>query len=139
MRTLVSVAFLFISFGLTAQDCTLGIATAPLKTLEGVFQLNHGQVVQLKTLKEVVNTQLRREQQKVDNLLASHPQETPEQLTELGKKHELLVEGMETITAEYDIKFLQILNERQYERYMKLCVEVGRIPLRLPEPEETDN
>ena len=119
----------YTSFG-QAEDCTLGIGGKDTETIIEVFQLDDEQLVkmeawiqELKKVNEVIEEQ-------IDVLLEKHPQSNEEELQALAEKFKPLRAQIIANSKIYDQKLLGILNAKQYQRYITLCAEAMRRPLK---------
>jgi hypothetical protein len=132
LKAFVSVLFFsFFSLCLSAQDCTLDIGGKNSETLIKVFQLNDVQVAQMETLSTELDLSNKALQEDIQKLFDSHPQSTPEELTTLADKYRVLQRKMVDASWEADKKLLTIFNERQYQRYLELCSEALRAPIKV--------
>lgn len=129
-------AFLFslLTFGFwitgqAQQDCSLGIGATESDTIIQIFQLKEEQITKLEEFKAALEIETRLLDDERKNLFDTHPQSTPENLTELGVKYKVIEEKMKQVFEKYDYKLLAIFNEKQYQRYVTLCQEVSRLPL----------
>lgn len=129
-----AVFSLFLFFGLLAslsaqEECSLGIGVTEAEIIVQVFQLRPEQKIKLEEFQEAVakETQLVEGERKV--LYETHPQATPEDLTSFEAKHAVLEDRIKDIFRKYDLQFLALFNEKQYQRYVSLCKEVSRRPL----------
>lgn len=115
----------------SAQECTLDIGGKNSETLINVFQLKESQITQMKTLSAelaLANIALENDIQK---LFDTHPQSTPEELATLAAKYNALQNKMVSASREADKKLLIIFNKRQYDRYLQLCNEAIRLPIKV--------
>ncbi|MEJ2162822.1 MAG: hypothetical protein P8X60_05735 [Robiginitalea sp.] len=114
---------------LHGQDCALGIGgTDPGQIME-VFELDDDQKEQLQHWVQALESENTPLQKTLDSLLAIHPQETPEQLTALGRKFENIKEKMVMNSLRYDQLLLGIFRPGQYRKYEILCKQIGKLPL----------
>lgn len=124
---------IFLFFG-TAQDCTLDLGGTHLETIIKIFQLNETQVAQVEGWQGELQVETKVIQEQAQLLFDTQPQRTPEELLALAEKYKILQDKMVNLSMSYDKKLLNVFNEKQYERYIALCEEAGRIPLpRIPE------
>ncbi len=132
VKAFVSVLF-FSSFAFlgSAQDCTLDIGGKNTETLIEVFQLNEAQIAQMETLSSTLALTNKALEDDIQKLFDSHPQSTTEELTMLADKYRVLQQKMVNASWEADKRFLMIFNERQYERYLQLCNEAVRLPIKV--------
>ena len=129
--TILLLGLLFIKVGYTqTADCTLGLGGKDTEVIKQVFQLSAAQKAQLDTWVVEYRTTSRSIQEEVDQLLASHPQKTPEDLEKMAMKYDTLKAELFGISKGYDQKLLALFNERQYQVYLELCNEVSRKPMR---------
>ncbi|MCO5724047.1 hypothetical protein [Robiginitalea marina] len=124
------VLFVFFAMNAFAQeDCALGLGGADPNQIIEAFELDPVQQEKLLSWVEALKEENAPLQQKLDSLLAAHPQKTPEDLTALGQKYEVIKGRMVGNSARYDRLLLGILRPSQYRVYESLCRQVGRLPL----------
>ena len=68
--------------------------------------------------------------EQIDVLLEKHPQSNEEELQALAEKFKPLRAQIIANSKIYDQKLLGILNAKQYQRYITLCAEAMRRPLK---------
>lgn len=129
IRFSVVIVLFLTSFCGFSQDCTLNIGGGNTEVLTSVFQLNANQVAKLEALQGEFIIKAKTSQDEMDKLLANHPQSTPEELTKLGEKYSVLEQNLVSLSRATDKEFLQIFNEKQYNRYLELCKEAIRKPM----------
>ena len=132
LKAFVSVFFfLFFTFVGSAQDCTLDIGGKNVEMVVKVFQLNESQITKMEAWgAELVLTNKAIEED-IQKMFDSQPQSTPEELTILAEKYRALKSKMVTNSREADKKLLETFNEKQYERYLQLCNEAIRTPIKV--------
>lgn len=119
-----------------AQECTLGIGGRDAETIIQVFQLNEEQVKKMNELRGALDIESSPIEEEIKQLLETHPQSTPEELTELAAKFKVLESKIVHISRSYDQRLLAFFNQKQFQRYVELCHEVVRTPLKIePIPE----
>lgn len=113
------------------EDCVLGVGITKDETIIGVFQLNEEQAEQvtnysaeLKYRNEILNNQ-------AENIMKRHPQSTVAELKVLAVKYNVIRDSMERIQRMIDMRTLKLFNKKQYTRYLELCGEAFRQPLRV--------
>lgn len=114
------------SFG---QYCPLGLGGTDPQQIAKVFEFDQAQeerMLQWVDSLEMQNTPL---QLKLDELLESHPQQTPEQLSAMGQKYEAIKAEMVGNSRFYDRLLLGIFRPAQYRKYAELCQELDLYPL----------
>jgi len=135
-----SILLFFIFFTSVGQtvDCTLGIGGKDTETIIKVFQLSEEQLVQMEGWIEELNKSNESIEEQIDVLLDKHPQSTEEELQALAEKFKPLRAQIIANSKICDQKLVGILNENQYQRYISLCFEAVRRPLKgLTSMEET--
>ncbi|WP_291866947.1 hypothetical protein [Maribacter sp.] len=125
-----AVVVLFLtSFCAKSQDCTLNIGGGNAEVMTSVFQLNANQVAKLQALQGEYIIKAKTLQDEMEKVLEKHPQSTPDELTSLGKKYTVLEQNLVGLSKATDKEFLEIFNEKQYNRYLQLCKEAIRKPI----------
>lgn len=114
---------------LSAQDCTLGVGGRDTDLIIQAFQLTQGQQEKLSQWTLALEQENGPLQEEAQRLLVSHPQQTTEQVEELGRKYRKIKETMLANAARYDRLLLGTFNQEQYNRYAELCREVFRDPM----------
>lgn len=131
-KTLVTVlVFSLFTLGGSAQECTLDIGGKNPEILIKVFQLKEAQITQMETWRAEFAAANKAVEDDIQKLFDSHPQSTTEELTTLAEKYSALQNKILKASREADKKLLTIFNERQYERYLQLCTEAIRLPIKV--------
>ncbi len=117
-----------IPFYLDAQDCTLNVGSEKTSTFISVFQLNEAQIEKMETWRAELSIEVKLIEDKMSQLLSTHPQSTPQELTDLAAKYKGQKEKLIAANIRVDKKLIAIFNEKQYQRYAALCHEVVREP-----------
>jgi len=128
---LVFLLVLLSTMVLSAQDCTLDVGGKNTETLIRIFQLNGPQISQMETLQAELSVETKTIEEAIQKLFDTQPQSTPEELTTLTDKYKVLKEKMVNASAATDKKLLELFNEKQYERYVALCNEAFRRPIKV--------
>ena len=123
------LVLVLVSFQASAQDCALGLGGTDPGQIAELFQLEEWQQQRMQRWVEALEAENAPLQQKLDSLLAVHPQQTPEDLTALGQKFEAIKEQMVGNSRRYDRLLLGIFRPAQYRKYEAMCREVDRMPL----------
>lgn len=129
LKYLPSLLLLFGSGMLSAQDCTLGVGGRDTDLIIRAFQLTQEQQDKLAHWTRSLDGENGPLQEEAQRLLVSHPQQTTEQVEELGRKYRKIKETMLSNAARYDRLLLGTFNQEQYARYVDLCREVFRNPM----------
>ncbi len=114
---------------LSAQDCMLGVGGRDTDLIIRAFQLTQGQQDKLSQWTRALDEENGPLQEEAQRLLVGHPQETTEQVEELGRKYREIKETMLANAARYDRLLLGTFSQEQYARYSELCREVYRDPM----------
>lgn len=128
---LVFLLVLLSTMVISAQDCTLDVGGKNTETLIRIFQLNGPQISQMETLQAELSVETKTIEEAIQKLFDTQPQSTPEELTTLTDKYKVLKEKMVNASAATDKKLLELFNEKQYERYVALCNEAFRRPIKV--------
>ena len=126
-----SLFFLFSALVVRAQECTLDIGGKNSEILIKVFQLNEVQITQMNAWSAELAETNKVVEDEIQKLFDSHPQSTPDELTTLAEKYKALQSKIVNASREVDKKLLTIFNERQYDRYLQLCAEAIRLPIKV--------
>ena len=129
LRTIFLLIVTLATWQAGAQDCALGMGGTDPQQIAALFQLDDWQQERMHRWVEALESENTPLQQKLDSLLETHPQETPEQLTALGQKFEAIKEQMVLNSLKYDRLLLGIFRPVQYRKYEAMCREVNRMPL----------
>lgn len=127
----VYVGLLWCVFTAQAQECTLDIGGKNHNTIIDIFQLNAEQQATMNTLRDDLQIAQLSIEEEIQKLFNSHPQSTQEELITLSDKYKVLKEKMVNVSWESDKKLLETFNPKQYERYLNLCGEALRKPIRI--------
>jgi hypothetical protein len=128
-KTAACLALGWIALQGYAQDCALGLGGTDPKQIIDFFELEPWQEQRMERWLDSLTRKNSPLQQKLDFLLQTHPQQTPEELTALGRKYEAIQAEMVANSQMYDRLLLGILLPRQYRKYEATCREVDRLPL----------
>ena len=120
---------LFACFTVNAQDCTLAIGGKDADIIIQVFQMNNEQIAKMEVWKMELAKETEAAQEQANQLLASQPQGTPEDLEKMAIKYKEIQDRVAEISKSYDKKLLAIFNEKQYRRYVGLCRDIYLRPL----------
>jgi len=126
-----------------SQECTLNIGGENSETIISVFQLNENQKEQLEILSAELSITTKEIEDSIQNLFDTHPQSTPQELTDLAEKYEGYKLKLVNASAQKDKDLLALFNVKQYERYVDLCreallepIKVNPVPLVVPEEKQ---
>lgn len=125
------VLLLFLSFSLNAQNCTLDIGGNNTEVVVGIFQLNETQTATMERLAAALEIENKSVEDDIKKLLNEHPQSTTEDLMTLGSKYKKLQQKIVDASLAKEIELISLFNEKQYERYLILCNEAFRDPIRI--------
>ena len=130
-RFLLVFIFAFFSFFGYAQDCTLGLNEKSSDLLIKIFQLNEDQIYKMEKWQAELAIETKAIEDEIERLLASQPQSSPEELTALADKYLVYQQKIVAASRATDELMLSTFNKKQYERYLMLCYEVIRRPIRV--------
>jgi len=119
-------------------DCTLGIGGKDTQVIVQVFQLNEEQLTKMEAWIGELEVENKLLEDQIQKLLADHPQQSHEDLATLAKKYKVLKDQLVAVSKKYDQKLLTLFNERQYQRYIDLCNEAIRQPMKTLVPIQND-
>lgn len=123
--------FSFFTYVGSAQDCTLDIGGKNAEMVIKVFQLNESQIAQMEAWSAELAITNKAIEDDIQKMFDSEPQSSPEELTKLAEKYRALKSKMVLNSREADKKLLETFNEKQYERYLQLCNEAIRTPIKV--------
>jgi len=125
--------FIMLLFSLwgNAQDCTLDIGGKNTDILIRVFQMNQEQITKMETLRAELEIETKVIEDEIQKLFDNHPQSSPAELTTLSQKYKVFQEKIVMASKASDKALLSIFNEKQYDRYLELCYEAIRRPLKV--------
>lgn len=112
------------------RDCLLNIGGRDNQTIIQVFQLNELQRDKLDNWSKELDSITTETEARIAQLFDTHPQKTDKDMVDLATKYAALKEEFVGVTSRYDQKLISLFNERQYERYILLCAEAGKQPIR---------
>ncbi|WP_273566248.1 hypothetical protein [Maribacter halichondriae] len=114
-----------------AQNCTLDIGGKNIDMIVKIFQLNEAQIGSMEELRAELEITNKTVEEDIQKLFDQHPQSTPEELMTMAGKYKVLQQKIIDASFESDKKLLSLFNEKQYERYLILCEEAIRDPIRI--------
>lgn len=129
---------LLFSFWGNAQDCTLDVGGKNTDILIKVFQMNEAQISKMETLAAELAIETKVIEDEIQKLFDNHPQSTPEELETLSNKYKVFQEKIVMASKATDKMLLSSFNEKQYERYLELCYEALRRPIKVKPISLTD-
>lgn len=124
-------AFLVLSFWGNAQDCTLDIGGKNTDILIRIFQLNEEQISQMEVWRAELEIETKVVEDDIQKLFDNQPQSTPAELTTLADKYKVLQQKIVDASMATDKMLLSVFNEKQYDRYLNLCDEAYRRPIKI--------
>jgi len=130
-NSFVFIGIVFLTLGLYGQDCTLDIGGDNTDRMIQIFQLNTEQTETMENLRSELEVQLKAYKKDVQKLFDEHPQSTTEELQVLAGKYRILEKKIMEVSRETDKKLLATFNTNQYQRYLDLCHEAFRKPIRI--------
>ncbi len=125
------VAVVLFSFSGNAQDCTLDVGGKNSDMLIKVFQMNAEQIAKMEALGAELKIETKVIEDEIQKLFDNHPQSTPEELTTLSEKYKVFQLKIIMASKATDKMLLSSFNEKQYNRYLELCYEAVRKPIKV--------
>lgn len=122
---------LLYSFCGNAQDCTLDVGGKNSDILIKVFQMNAEQISKMETLRAELGIETKVIEDEIQKLFDNHPQSTPEELMTLSEKYKIFQEKIVMASKATDKMLLSSFNVKQYDRYLELCYEAVRMPIKV--------
>ena len=128
---LIFVCLLVTANSWSQNDCVLGVGVTEDETIIQVFQLNEAQKEQMVNFSAELKYRIELLENQAENMMKRHPQSTADELKVLASKYSVLRDSMEKVQTMIDKRVLRLFNEKQYRRYLQLCSEAYRQPLRV--------
>lgn len=128
-RNFFLFSFLWVVAAAQSQDCPLGLGGTDPQQIAKVFEFDTAQEERMLNWVDSLEQKNTPLQLELDELLASHPQQTPDQLTAMGQKYEEIKEKMVRNSRFYDRLLLGIFRPAQYRKYAELCTELDLYPM----------
>ncbi len=122
---------LLLSLWGNAQECNLNIAGEDTEVLKSVFQLNDDQMGQMQAWGAELRIETSAIEDSIQKLFDQHPQNTHDELILLADKYKVLQQKIVDASLSADQKLLSVFNERQYDRYLALCYDAIRTPIKI--------
>ncbi len=122
--------FFLILFYARSQNCLLDIGVNS-EAITKIFQLNAEQVSKMEEFRGKLELELKVINEDIQKLFKDHPQKTQEELTALAEKYKALQKKMVQVSLDGDTKLLSLFNRKQYDRYLTLCEEASRDPIKV--------
>ncbi len=107
--------------------------------LKNVFQLSDGQIGQMEAWSAELKLETRAVEDSVQKLFAEHPQSSTEELAILADKYKVLQQQLVAASRTADKNLLSIFNDKQYERYLALCYDAIRKPIKVVSLPQNDS
>ena len=132
MKITISIfTFLLFSFSGKAQDCTIDVGGKNTDVLITIFQMNAAQKTKMEAVRAELQIETKLVEEKIQKLFDTHPQSSPDELTLLSEKYKSLQNKIVVASIAADKKVLSTFNEKQYKRYLDLCHEAVRKPIKV--------
>ncbi len=130
--------FFFLFFG-NAQECSLAIGSKNQETAIKIFQMSDAQINTMETAAAALSVKVKEIEESIQKLFDTHPQGTPDELTQLSGKYKLLEEKIVVAQHAADAQVLSSFNSKQYARYLSLCQEALREPIKVVPAQAKDS
>ena len=130
MKAIISFLFLIFGFyGMAQMDCILGVGGRDDETIIKVFELTEEQQENLKNWSAELKVRNDIFKDKAAYLMKQNEESPPEVLMEVSKKYQSYIDSMANNVRMIDMRLLGTFNEKQYQRYVKLCSQLSLRPI----------
>lgn len=130
MKAIISFLFLISGFyGMAQMDCILGVGGRDDETIIKVFELTEEQQENLKNWSAELKVRNDIFKDKAAYLMKQNEESPPEVLMEVSKKYQSYIDSMANNVLMIDMRLLGTFNEKQYQRYVKLCSQLSLRPI----------
>ncbi|MHA7864390.1 hypothetical protein [Flagellimonas marinaquae] len=130
MKAIISFLFLISGFyGMAQMDCILGVGGRDDETIIKVFELTEEQQENLKNWSAELKIRNDIFKDKAAYLMKQNEESPPEVLKEVSKKYQSYIDSMANNVRMIDMRLLGTFNEKQYQRYVKLCSQLSLRPI----------
>jgi len=93
--------------------------------------MNEDQIRKMETLRAELEIETKVIEDEIQKLFDNHPQSTQEELITLSNKYKVFQEKIVMASASTDKMLLSTFNQKQYDRYLELCYEAVRKPIKV--------
>jgi hypothetical protein len=111
------------------MDCILGVGGRDDETIIKVFELTEEQQENLKNWSAELKVRNDIFKDKAAYLMKQNEESPPEVLMEVSKKYQSYIDSMANNVRMIDMRLLGTFNEKQYQRYVKLCSQLSLRPI----------
>jgi hypothetical protein len=130
LKAIISFLFLISGFyGMAQMDCILGVGGRDDETIIKVFELTEEQQENLKNWSAELKIRNDIFKDKAAYLMKQNEESPPEVLMEVSKKYQSYIDSMANNVRMIDTRLLGTFNEKQYQRYVKLCSQLSLRPI----------
>jgi len=130
LKAIISFLFLISGFyGMAQMDCILGVGGRDDETIIKVFELTEEQQENLKNWSAELKIRNDIFKDKAAYLMKQNEESPPEVLMEVSKKYQSYIDSMANNVRMIDMRLLGTFNEKQYQRYVKLCSQLSLRPI----------
>jgi hypothetical protein len=130
LKAIISFLFLISGFyGMAQMDCILGVGGRDDETIIKVFELTEEQQENLKNWSAELKVRNDIFKDKAAYLMKQNEESPPEVLMEVSKKYQSYIDSMANNVRMIDMRLLGTFNEKQYQRYVKLCSQLSLRPI----------
>lgn len=126
--------FLFLLFltahiGYSQMECMLGVGGKDDETIAKVFELTEEQQKSLRNWSAELKVRNDILKDKARFLMKKHEESSPEVLVTVSVQYSTLMDSMKQNVRMMDKRLLNLFNEVQYQRYLKLCEQMTLRPI----------
>ncbi|MDC6367416.1 MULTISPECIES: hypothetical protein [Flavobacteriaceae] len=128
-KPLLCLFLCFTYFGFSQTECLLGVGGTNDDTIAEVFQLSEEQKESLRNWSAELKVRNNILKDKANYMLKKHKESSPEVLMTFSREYKNILDSMRQNARMIDKRMLSILNEKQYEFYLKLCGQLTLTPI----------
>ncbi|SDW11222.1 hypothetical protein SAMN04487892_0383 [Flagellimonas zhangzhouensis] len=121
--------FLTAQLGYSQMECMLGVGGKDDETIAKVFELTEEQQKSLRNWSAELKVRNDILKDKARFLMKKHEESSPEVLVTVSIQYSTLMDSMKQNVRMMDKRLLNLFNEVQYQRYLKLCEQMTLRPI----------
>ncbi|WP_285653084.1 hypothetical protein [Allomuricauda sp. NBRC 101325] len=121
--------FLITQMGHAQMECMLGVGGKDDDTIVKVFELSEEQQKSLRNWSAELKVRNDILKDKARFLMKKNEESSPEVLMTVSGQYSTLMDSMKQNVRMMDKRLLNLFNEVQYERYLKLCEQMTLRPI----------
>ncbi|WP_375325044.1 hypothetical protein [Flagellimonas sp. GZD32] len=126
---LIFLLLLGVHHGYSQMECMLGVGGKDDETITKVFELTEEQQKNLRNWSAELKVRNDILKDKARFLMKKHEESSPEVLVTVSEQYKTIMDSMKQNVRMMDKRLLNLFNEKQYERYVKLCEQMSLRPI----------